>query len=181
MLSSAVCDNINSYIINQRLSILNGQLRHSILYTIMTQWSLYSLQTADDKCTSQNIWTIYFVAQFYIIYIALFSTLEQTHSHVILYEWPVFNSMFLNIHWSNVLTALTWLVPHETAAVISNSTNTVNNYKNSQCCAENRKDWFVRTYPVTVQPCNISPKQTFVTCLQIIMHWTCSGQTLSTA
>ena len=42
-------------------------------------------------------------------YIALFSTLEQTHcSHVILHEWVAFYSAFLNIHQNGVLTALTW-------------------------------------------------------------------------
>ena len=40
-------------------------------------------------------------------YIALFSTLE----------WLPFYSAFLNIHQSGVLTALAWLVPHETAAI----------------------------------------------------------------
>ena len=50
--------------------------------------------------------------------IALFYALEQTlHSHVILHEWLAFYSSFWNIHRSGVLTALTWLVPHETAAV----------------------------------------------------------------
>ena len=51
-------------------------------------------------------------------YTALFSTLEQTLcSHEILQEWIAFYSVFLTIHWNGVLTALAWLVPHETAAV----------------------------------------------------------------
>ena len=37
--------------------------------------------------------------------------------HVILHECLAFYSVFLNIHQSGVLTALAWLVPHETAAV----------------------------------------------------------------
>ena len=37
--------------------------------------------------------------------------------HVILDEWLAFYNAFLNIHWSGVLTALTWLVPHQTVAV----------------------------------------------------------------
>ena len=74
-------------------------------------------------------------------YIALFSTLEQTccanvilcsfcfclmssdaksilGTTMILHEWLAFHSVFLNIHRSGVLTALTWLVSHETAAVL---------------------------------------------------------------
>ena len=42
---------------------------------------------------------------------------DSLRSHVILHEWPAFYSAFLNIHRSGVLTALEWLVPHETAAV----------------------------------------------------------------
>ena len=37
--------------------------------------------------------------------------------HVTLYEWLAFYSTFLNIHGSGVLTALAWLMPHETAAI----------------------------------------------------------------
>ena len=36
---------------------------------------------------------------------------------MVLHEWLAFYSAFLNIHRSGVLTALAWLVPHETAAV----------------------------------------------------------------
>ena len=36
-----------------------------------------------------------------------------------------FYSMFLNIHQSGVLTALAWLVPHETAAVLAHSVSTI--------------------------------------------------------
>ena len=53
-------------------------------------------------------------------YIVLFSALEQIQcSDVILHEWLAFYSPFLNIHRSGVLTALAWLVPHETAAVLA--------------------------------------------------------------
>ena len=38
-------------------------------------------------------------------------------SHVILQGWLAFYSTLLNIHQSGVLTALAWLLPHETAAV----------------------------------------------------------------
>jgi len=45
------------------------------------------------------------------------SRADSLRSHVILHEWLTFYSAFLNIHRSGVLTALTWLVPRETAAV----------------------------------------------------------------
>ena len=45
------------------------------------------------------------------------SQADSLRSHVILHEWITFYSAFLNIHQSGVLTALAWLVPHESAAV----------------------------------------------------------------
>ena len=45
----------------------------------------------------------------------------RLHWHVTLHEWLAFYSVFLDIHWSGVLTALAWLVPPETAAVSSHS------------------------------------------------------------
>ena len=69
-------------------------------------------------------------------FIALFSTLEQTlRSHVILHECIAFYSTFLNIHRSGVLTALAWLVPHETE--ISNDDN---NFNVSGAVRGNHKD-----------------------------------------
>ena len=67
-------------------------------------------------------------------YIALFSALEQTHLHVTLHEWLAFYSSFcvcvcvLNIHRSGVLTALAWLVPHETAAILAQVLSTPYNH-----------------------------------------------------
>ena len=61
-------------------------------------------------------------------YIALFSALEQTHrarNCFCLSECPAFYSAFLNIHRSGVLTALAWLVSHETAAVSTRSVYTI--------------------------------------------------------
>ena len=55
-------------------------------------------------------------------YIALFSALDQTHFARMwfsVHEWLAFYSVFLNIHRSGVLTALAWLVPHETTAVLA--------------------------------------------------------------
>ena len=53
-----------------------------------------------------------------ITYIALFSALEQAHCARLWFYMSdkLFIARFLNIHRSGVLTALAWLVPHETAA-----------------------------------------------------------------
>ena len=53
---------------------------------------------------------------------------DSKRSHVILHEWLAFYSAFLNIHRSGVLTALAWLVPHETAAVSARSLYTIQPY-----------------------------------------------------
>ena len=45
--------------------------------------------------------------------------------HVILHEWIAFYSMLLNIHHNGVLTPLTWLGPHETAAILAHSVYTM--------------------------------------------------------
>ena len=45
------------------------------------------------------------------------SRTDSLRSHVILHEWLAFHSAFLNIHRSDVLTALALLVPRETVAV----------------------------------------------------------------
>ena len=55
-----------------------------------------------------------------ILYSAILrSRANPLRSHVILHEWLAFYSAInlLNTHRSDVLTALAWLVPHETAAV----------------------------------------------------------------
>ena len=44
---------------------------------------------------------------------------DSLRSHVIRHEWLALYSTFLNIHQSGVLTAVAWLVPHETAAVLA--------------------------------------------------------------
>ena len=68
---------------------------------------------------------------FYIYYqLLLYSAIlhfqaDSLCSHVILHEWIAFYSTFLNIHWSGVLTALAWLVPHETAAISAHSVYTI--------------------------------------------------------
>ena len=58
-------------------------------------------------------------------YSAIFpSRADSLRSHVILHEWLAFYSVFLNIHRSGVLTAVTWLVSSETAAVSARSVYT---------------------------------------------------------
>ena len=60
------------------------------------------------------------------LYSAILSSwADSLRSHVILHEWLAFYSAFLNIHRSGVLTALTWLVPHKTAAVPARSVYTI--------------------------------------------------------
>ena len=49
---------------------------------------------------------------------------DSLRSYVILCEWIVFYSAFLNIHRSGVLTALAWLVQHETVAISARSVYT---------------------------------------------------------
>ena len=52
-------------------------------------------------------------------------------SHVILHQWLAFNSAFLDIHRSGVLTALAWLVPLQTAAISAQVLCTP--YNHAQC------------------------------------------------
>ena len=74
-----------------------------------SMWSVYS-ETSIHHYNIHLIhyWLIIFVLLF-VFYIALFSDLEQTHcAHVTCDSERVpvaFHSMFLNIHWSGVLTA----------------------------------------------------------------------------
>ena len=74
------------------------------------------------------LWMIHYWLHFFFFF--LYSTVQRCwadsqHSHVILHEWIAFHSAFLNIHRSGVLTALAWLVPHESAAVSARSVYTI--------------------------------------------------------
>ena len=61
---------------------------------------------------------IYIYWWWLLLYSAILcSRADSLRSHVILPEWLAFHSAFFNIRRSGVLTALAWLVPHETAAV----------------------------------------------------------------
>ena len=62
------------------------------------------------------------------------SALEQTHcARIVTVRFNVSDQRFLLfyflIHWSGVLTELTWLVPYETAAVLTRSVYTGNHAK----------------------------------------------------
>ena len=72
-----------------------------------------------------------FVDHFYTVLFSAFQADSLHLQYVILHEWIAFYSYFLNIHWNVVLTALTWLVLDETAAI-------------SACCV------------YTIQPCTMS-------------------------
>ena len=72
-----------------------------------------------------SVW-LYIVVNCYWSLFFLYSAIlrfraDSLHPHVILHEWIAFYSAFLNIHRSGVLTALAWLVPHETAAILARS------------------------------------------------------------
>ena len=73
-----------------------------------------------------NLKVVAVVDHFYDLYSAILcSWANSLHSHVILHELLALSSVFLNIHWSGVLTELMWLVPHETAAVLACSVYTI--------------------------------------------------------
>ena len=56
------------------------------------------------------------------------SRVDSLLSHVILREWIVFYSAFLNIHRSGALTGLAWLVPLEAATISARSVYIIHPY-----------------------------------------------------
>ena len=66
-----------------------------------------------------------FVGCFFLYSAILCSWADSLHSHLILHEWLAFYSESLNVSWSGVLTVLTWLELHETAAVLAYSVYTL--------------------------------------------------------
>ena len=48
----------------------------------------------------------------------LCSRADSLRLHLIVHGWLAFYSSFLNIHQSGLLTALAWLLPHKTAAIL---------------------------------------------------------------
>ena len=67
------------------------------------------------------------------LYSAILRSLEQTHCARLWFYMSdkLFIARFLNIHRSGVLTALAWLVPHETAAISAQVLCTP--YNHAQC------------------------------------------------
>ena len=78
-----------------------------------------------QACTcALSAWKFYCYCS--LLYSAILrSRADSLRSHVILHEWVAFDSAFLNIHRSGVLTALAWLVPHEIAAISARSVYTI--------------------------------------------------------
>ena len=80
--------------------------------------------------------------------VILCSRADSLRSHLILHEWLAFYGVFLNIHRSGVLTVLfvTWLMPHETAAILARSAYTI------QPCTTSRH--FMQNH---IHSCNLPP------------------------
>ena len=79
--------------------------------------------TFQSRVRRSNHWAIPAPSSWWWWWLLLYSAIlrcraDSLRSHVILQEWLAFYSAFLNIHRRGVLTALAWLVPHETAAVL---------------------------------------------------------------
>ena len=79
-----------------------------ILYELTPQYSSFGSQHYLVWCCW--CWSLLYGAN-------LRSRADSLRLCVILHEWLASYSRFLNIHRSGVLSALTWLVPHVTAAV----------------------------------------------------------------
>ena len=80
--------------------------------TLKQGQSLKVVWTPEAQRVLQSHELLVVVDRFYYLYSDILrSRADSLCSHVILHEWQA----FLNIHWSGVLTALTWLVPHEPA------------------------------------------------------------------
>ena len=74
------------------------------------------------------------------LYSAILRSLEQTHCARMSFhmsDW-LFIARFLNIHRNGVLRALTWLVPHATAAVSAQVLCTPYNHAPSQATQERK-------------------------------------------
>ena len=76
-------------------------------------------------CQKLNISQRAVVDCFNICSTILRSSADLLPSYVILHEGLAFQSMFLNIQRSGVFTVLTWLMPHENAAILACSVYTM--------------------------------------------------------
>ena len=98
--------------------------------------------TSSPECMCKCMHTL-FVCWSLLYSAILLSWADSLHLHVILHEWIAFYSTFLIIHRSGAFAALTWLVPHETAAISMHSMHThmhapmlthINTCTHSCCC-----------------------------------------------
>ena len=77
---------------------------------------------------------VHYVVVVHCLYIVLFSALDKITVLACDSTWVnIFYNMFLNIHQSGILTVLTWLVPHETAAVSAHSVILCTPYNHAPC------------------------------------------------
>ena len=79
-------------------------------------WPPQTRTLSEDECTIMLPSAVWLIDH---LYSAILRSLEQTHCARLWFYMSVklFIARFLNIHRSGVLTALAWLVPHETAAI----------------------------------------------------------------
>ena len=99
------------------------------------QWCNYSKTRKESNAVtpSNKITTVrpnWWWWQWLLLYSTILcSRADSLCSHVILHEWLTFYSTFVfTIHRSGVLTALAWLVPHETTAISAQVLCTPYNY-----------------------------------------------------
>ena len=115
-----------------------------IVIIIDFRWPIWKWQTQMSQQQQQHYFSKWLSkSQFYYYYywLLLYSAIlcsqaDSLRLHVILHEWIAFYSMFLNIHWSGVFTALAWLVPQESAARESQSQCVL-------CTPYNHAPWFL--------------------------------------
>ena len=118
---------LNSSQWQQPHHISDNDHKHNQMIFLWKQWSKQFREAGG--CTKVTHWAMEILTQWpsyqgccccswLLLYSAILrSQADSMHSHVILHAWLAFYSAFLNIHRSGVLIVLTWLVPHETAAI----------------------------------------------------------------
>ena len=87
---------------------------------------------ASVDCIGINL--VHYVVVVPLLYIVLFSALDKlTVLACDSTSVNIFSNMFLNIHQNGILTVLTWLVPHETAAISAHSVVLCTPYNCAPC------------------------------------------------
>ena len=87
-------------------------------YTVLL-WLVWICWSVVEKQGSKWWWWLLLYSS------VLHSRADSLHLHVVLHEPVAFYSVFLSIHQSDVLAALAWLEPHETAAILACSAYTI--------------------------------------------------------